>query len=263
MSQVLFAFLLTLLAGLATGIGGAISFFAPRFDKKFLSVSLGFSAGVMIYISFFELVPNGLELLHNVDEQRQRWIYLWAFFGGILLTYGLDLFIPHENNLKNIQIKYKKHSCYSSKKLLRLGIVMAFVLALHNIPEGMATFFSALEKPKIGYIVAIAIAFHNIPEGIIVAIPVYYATLSRKKAFVYSVLSGLTEPLGALIGYIFLSSYLSDTLVGIILIGIGGIMIYISLSELLPTAYMYGKHRFSVLGLLSGMFLMAISLIIF
>lgn len=267
MTQLTFAFLLTVFAGLATGIGGAIAFFTPRFDKKFLSFCLGFSAGVMIYVSFFELVPTGFQLLQNMHADRAEILYLCAFFGGIALTSGIDFMIPHVDNLSLLKKKHSTtHQISSkpvSKQLLRLGFVTALVLSIHNIPEGIATFFSALDKSEIAYVVAIAIAFHNIPEGFIVAIPIYYATSSRKKAFLCSFLSGLTEPLGAVIGYFFLASYLNDSLVGIILIGIAGIMIYISLDELLPMAHTYGKHHLTTLGLFFGMFLMAVSLICF
>ena len=149
------------------------------------------------------------------------------------------------------------------KKLGRVGLITALAISLHNFPEGLATFFSALQDTKTGIAIAFAIAIHNIPEGIAVSIPIYYATGSRKKAFTYSFLSGLSEPLGAVIGYFLLTSFMLDSLMGAVFSMIAGIMVFISLDQLLPAARQYGEHHLAVYGMVSGMLVMALSLLLF
>jgi ZIP family zinc transporter len=147
-------------------------------------------------------------------------------------------------------------------RLLRMGVLSAIAIAVHNLPEGMATFTAAIKDPRLGISIAIAIAIHNIPEGIAVSIPVFYATGDRKKAFFYSFLSGLAEPAGALVGFIILMRFMSETLLGVMFASVAGIMVYISFDELLPAAEEYGEHHVVVYGLISGMAVMALSLIL-
>ena len=146
---------------------------------------------------------------------------------------------------------------------MRMGLFTALAIAIHNFPEGLATFAAALADPALGISTAIAIAIHNIPEGISVSVPIYYATGDRKKAFVYSFASGLSEPVGALLGYFVLRAYFSDTVFGVLFAGVGGIMVFISLDELLPTAKEYGEGHVAIYGLIAGMALMALSLLLF
>lgn len=272
MENLWLAFGLTLFAGLSTGIGSIIAFFVKKENKKFLSISLGFSAGVMIYVSMIELFAEAKgSLIASLGESSG---YLWtiiAFFIGIMIVLIIDKLIPEKNNphevktLKDIQIveaDIKKQTKIVNEKngLYRTGMFTALALAIHNFPEGLAAFVSALYEPSLGIAIAIAIAIHNIPEGIAVSVPIYYATGNRKKAFLYSFLSGLAEPIGAIVGYLILGAVLNKVAFGIIFAMIAGIMVFISLDELLPSAREYGEHHLSIYGLVAGMFVMAISL---
>lgn len=265
--QVLIAFFLTLFAGISTGIGSAIAFFAKRTNTSFLSISLGFSAGVMIYVSFVELFPSSILTLTQMHGKTNGTLYATlSFFSGVVLILLIDKLIPHYENPHEIhrveEMNDKKTEKASVKpKLLRVGIVTALVLAIHNFPEGMVTFLAALKDVNIAIPIAIAIAIHNIPEGISVSVPVYYATGNRKRAFWLSFLSGLAEPVGAIIGYLVLAPFLDDNIFGIIFGMIAGIMVFISLDELLPAAKEYGKHHYSIYGLVAGMAVMALSLL--
>lgn len=265
-STVLFAFGLTLFAGLSTGIGSAIALFAKKTNTGFLSVALGFSAGVMIYVSFIEIMVKArTELVSELGIISGSWITVAAFFGGILLIALIDKLIPSVENPHEIHKVEELHdeSALKDKKLMRMGLFTALAIAIHNFPEGLATFTAALTDPSLGIAIAVAIAIHNIPEGIAVSIPVFYATGSRKKAFWLSFSSGLAEPVGALIGYLILMPFLSPVVFGVLFAGVAGIMVFISLDELLPAAKEYGEHHLSIYGLIGGMAVMAISLLLF
>jgi len=263
-SNVLFALFLTLFAGLATGVGSALAFFAKRTNTKILSLSLGLSAGVMIYISFVELLPESHRLLSKgMGEGKGNWVAVIAFFAGILVIGVLDRLVPAMENPHEIKRAEKMADLpEQGSQLYRMGILTAITIAIHNFPEGIATFASALNDLSVGIPIAVAIAIHNIPEGIAVSIPVYYATGNRKKAFYYSFLSGLSEPVGALLGYLILMPFFNDTAFGIIYAVIAGIMVFISLDELLPSAREYGEHHLSIYGLVIGMAIMAVSLLL-
>lgn len=263
---ILHAFGLTLFAGLSTGIGSALAFFAKRTNTKLLSVALGFSAGVMIYVSFVELYTAADQaLIKELGKTVGSWVTVGAFFIGILLIALVDKLVPSFENpheIHKIEEMQDKDKSSSYRKLFRLGVFSALAIAIHNFPEGLATFAAALKDISIGIPIAVAIAIHNIPEGIAVSIPIFYATGSRKKAFTYSFLSGLAEPLGAVIGYLVLFSFFNDTVFGILFALVAGIMVFISLDELLPTAGKYGEHHLSIYGLVAGMIVMAVSLLI-
>ena len=265
-SEILFAFTLTLLAGLSTGIGSAIAFFTRRTNETFLTVALGFSAGVMVYLSFVEILPEALESLEAATGNYYT-IGTAAFFAGMVLTAFIDRLVPdainpHEyRNVEEFET-YDESERDKSKALMRTGVVVALAIGLHNFPEGLATFMAALENPALGISIAIAIAIHNSPEGISVSVPIYYATGSRTKAFFWSFLSGLAQPVGALVGFFIISAFVTDMTFGIVFAAVGGIMVYIAFDELLPTAEKYGKHHLVIYGLLAGMAVMAISLIL-
>jgi ZIP family zinc transporter len=267
-SVIIFAFALTLFAGLSTGIGAAVAFFAKKTNTRLLSVALGFSAGVMIYVSFVEIFPKArTSMVEDVGNQLAYYYTVAAFFAGIILTAVIDKLVPSGSNPHEqhslIDIENVQHSVKHKQALYRMGVFSALAIAIHNFPEGLATFFSAIEDPALGLSVAVAIAIHNIPEGIAVSIPVYYSTDKRGKAFFLSFLSGLAEPVGALIGYFFLLPYLNGLTFGITFAMVAGIMVFISLDELLPTAEKYGEHHLSIYGLISGMAVMAASLLLF
>lgn len=258
--------MLTLFAGLSTGIGSCLAFFTKKTNTKFLSVSLGFSAGVMIYVSMIEIFVKAKDsLINELGLKLGSWITVISFFGGMLLIALIDKFIPNGENphdmykVENIEYRDKK----TNAKLLRMGLFTALAVGIHNFPEGLATFISALQNPTIALPITFAIAIHNIPEGIAVSVPIYYATGDKKKAFLYSFLSGLSEPIGAIIGYLILMPFINDMVFGIIFASVAGIMVFISLDELLPSAREYGEPHLSIYGLVSGMVVMAISLLLF
>ena len=265
--------LLTLLAGLSTGIGSLIAFLCKHTNRKFLSVSLGFSAGVMIYVSFVEIFTEAQEtLVGQLGTKAGSWTTVAAFFGGILLIAIIDKLVPSEENpheMKNIEDVNKTVLAEPEKKdskdhsLMRMGLFTALAIAIHNFPEGLATFVSALQEPEVAIPIVVAIAIHNIPEGIAVSVPIYQATGSRKKAFIYSFTSGLAEPLGAIVGWFILMPFMNDIVYGCVFAAVAGIMVFISFDELLPAAEEYGEHHLSIYGLISGMVLMAISLLLF
>ncbi len=294
MGQVMFPFLLTLFAGLSTGIGSLIAFLAKKTNKRFLSLSLGFSAGVMIYVSMIEIFVKAKDsLMAELGTKGGSWATVAAFFGGIFLIAIIDKVIPSEENpheAKRVVADCKrtkgekcekcaareecdcesKVECTAGEadtpkksKLMRMGVFTALAVGVHNFPEGLATFVSALQDPSIAIPIVAAIAIHNIPEGIAVSVPIYQATGSRKKAFLYSFISGLAEPVGALIGWLLLMPVMSDAVFGIIFAGVAGIMVFISVDELLPAAREYGEHHISIYGLIAGMMVMAVSLLLF
>ena len=262
--NVLFALALTLFAGLSTGIGSAMSLLSRKFSPKFLAVSLGFSAGVMIYVSLVDIFPKAKDSLTEAFGDKQgHLLTVIAFFAGIALIAIIDKLIPSYENPHEIKnIDKLNDSPDNQKKLMRMGLFSALAIAIHNFPEGLATFMAAMTDPTLGISIAVAVAIHNIPEGIAVSVPIYYATRSRKKAFWYSFLSGLAEPVGAIIGYFILLHFFNDATFGMIFAGVAGIMVYISLDELLPTAEEYGEHHVAIGGLIAGMAVMATSLLL-
>ncbi len=263
--NVLFAFALTAIAGLCTGIGSALAFFTKRSNKGFLSLALGFSAGVMIYVSMMEIFVKAKDALVQVHgEVLGAWITVGAFFSGIVLIAIIDRLIPaYENPHEARRVEEMQGNGGEKQRLMRMGMFTALAIGIHNFPEGLATFFGALSDPGIGIAITIAIAIHNIPEGISVSVPVYFATGSRKKAFWLSFLSGVSEPVGAVIGYTILRPFFSPTVFGLLFASVAGIMVFISLDELFPTAKEYGRGHVAIYGLIGGMAVMALSLLLF
>ncbi len=273
-NNILLAFGLTLFAGLSTGIGGAFALFAKHTNTKLLSLSLGFSAGVMIYVSFMEILPESVASFSEMfGDGRASWYAVLCFFAGVLVVLVLDRLVPSFKNPHEMRRIEEVDNCEKEcgkkrgmrcrrRRLFRLGVMTAIVIAFHNFPEGLATFFSALKDIKLGIPIAIAIAIHNIPEGIAVAIPIYCSTGKKSKAFWYSFLTGLAEPIGAVFGYFFLSSILNGLFFGVLLAAVAGIMVFISLDQLLPAAEEYGEHHLAAYGTVAGMGVMALSLLI-
>ncbi|MFY9941643.1 MAG: zinc transporter ZupT [Desulfobacterales bacterium] len=299
MNEVWFALGLTVFAGLATGIGSIIAFTAKRTDYRFLSVVTGFSAGVMLYVSFVEIFFKGVEALTGrYGDTLGHWINAASFFGGMLLIGVIDNLIPSAENPHEIHSEEETRPLHNEsaplaecapaaakasvasaqadtdrephdRKLMRMGLFTALAIGIHNFPEGLATFLAALQDPSLGVAIAVAVALHNIPEGISVSVPIFYATGDRRKAFLYSFLSGLAEPVGALLAYLGLrltvgtqNGLIPPEVMGILFGGVAGIMVYISLDELLPTSRAYGKGHDSLFGLVAGMLVMALSLLL-
>lgn len=266
-----FAFGLTVFAGLSTGIGSALAFFTKRTNTRLLSASLGFSAGVMIYVSFMEILSKSNESLTLVyGEGKGTWLTVLSFFSGVLIIALIDKLIPSYENPHEIRrIEEVKNGDKSNDpRLVRMGLFTALAIAIHNFPEGIATFFAGLSEPHLAIPVAIAIAIHNIPEGIAVAVPISFGTGNKKRGFFLSLLSGLAEPVGALVAFailvlFFSSSEIPHNLFGFLFGGVAGIMVFISIDELLPTAEEYGHHHYSIYGFVLGMAVMAFSLLLF
>lgn len=259
---ILLAFGLTMIAGLSTGLGSILAFFTKRTNEKALSGALGLSAGVMIYISFMEMMPESLKLLVARFSERTGTIYmLLAFFIGIALIMLIDFLIPSDENPHEMHTVAEVET--QNPKLKRTGLMVALAIAIHNFPEGLATFAAALENLDIAIPIVIAIAIHNIPEGIAVSVPIYQATGDRKKAFLFSFLSGMAEPLGALVGFLILLPFWSPVIHALLLAFVSGIMVFISFDELLPGAEKYGHHHYGIGGVVCGMALMAFSLLLF
>jgi ZIP family zinc transporter len=263
---VLTALLLTLIAGLSTGIGGLLSMFQRRSSSHFLCASLGFSAGVMVYLSFMEILPESMHYLGAYYSAGQTRLFsIIAFFCGIVVIGLIDKFVPSRDNPHEIpdviSLVNETGGC-TDTHLLRTGVFSALAIAIHNLPEGLATFTSYMADPQIGISIAIAIAIHNIPEGIAVAVPIYFATGNRAKSLIVALLSGLSEMLGAFLGLILFSVSNTDIMLGFVLASTAGVMVYISFDELLPTAERYGEHHLAIYGVIGGMAVMAGSLLL-
>lgn len=242
------AMLLTAGAGLSTTVGSLLALLVRKPDRRFMAFTLGFSSGVMILVSFLELLPASIEAIGFLKGHI-------GLFIGMLTFFLIDFMIPHE------YIGQKDHAqSVSSSGLMRTGILVALGIGIHNFPEGMATFASALQDLRIGSAIAIAIAIHNIPEGLAVSAPVYAATGSRSQAFLWSFLSGASEPLGAALAAIVLLPLLTPMLLGWVLAVVAGIMIAISLDELIPVAKSFDEEHLPIIGIIAGMMVMAASL---
>ncbi|MDT8287214.1 MAG: zinc transporter ZupT [Elusimicrobiales bacterium] len=296
MENAAFALGLTLFAGMATGVGSLIAFAAKRTNYRFLSVSTGFSAGVMLYVSFVEIFHKGsISLVEAYGDPAGHWVNAGSFFAGMLLIGLIDNLVPsHENPHEthseaeeaplhdpNAHVPTAKecreaaasgvagaHEHIRKGKLMRMGLFTALAITIHNFPEGLATFLAALNDPGLGVAIAVAVALHNIPEGVSVSVPIFYATGNRRKAFLYSFFSGLAEPVGALIAWLGIRVVLGPggvvppQVMGALFAGVAGIMVYISVDELLPTSRAYGKGHDSLFGLVAGMAVMALSLLL-
>lgn len=250
---ILWALLFSFLAGAATLIGGCLAFIIKKENLVVLAIGLGFSSGVMIYVSFMELLPQAMEALKNIYAWAE-WMGVGIFFGGILLAWLIDRLLPSHH--------LERQTLEPTAKLQRLGLFAALALTIHNFPEGLATFMASLKSITLGASVALAVAIHNIPEGVAVALPVFHATGSRKKAFLYSAFSGMAEPVGALVGFLVLRHFLHEAVFGVLFAATAGIMVYVSLDELLPTAHEYGEGHHIIWGVIGGMMVMALSLLI-
>lgn len=254
------ALLLTLIAGMSTGIGSLMAFFAKRTNTRFLSLSLGLSAGVMVYVSFMELMPDAIESMGTLYGQKTAMLYtLLAFFAGMGLIALIDFLVPEDENPH----EFHEINAPDGTKLRRTSYMLALTIGIHNFPEGVATFVSALEGLDIALPIVIAIAIHNIPEGIAVSVPIYHSTGSRRKALFYSMLSGVAEPVGALFALAFLVPIWTPAVNAVCMAAVAGIMVFISFDELLPGAEEYGHHHWAVWGIIAGMAVMGFGLMLF
>ncbi len=261
-SSIALAFSFTLLAGLSTGIGGFLGVLKHKPGAAFMAGSLGLSAGVMVYVSFMEMLPAANDYLDQaLGESVGGWAMIGAFLAGVALIALIDRFVPEEINPHEPSTVEGAAGAARRSRIMKAGLISAAALAIHNFPEGFATFIAALEDPAIAVPIVVAIAIHNIPEGIAVAVPIREATGSRQKGFWLATLSGLAEPLGALIGFLILMPFIGPGTMGVSYAVVAGIMVFVSLDELLPTAQATGKHHHAVYGLVAGMAVMGVSLL--
>lgn len=264
------AFLLTLFAGFSTAIGAFLAFFKTKDESRILSFGLGFSGGVMVYLSFVEILPKSATYFSSTSVWNAEVCAILCFFIGMLIAFIIDFLIPkdvnpHELKSQNeVYCELEHKDCYISKShyIKRTAIFTAIAITIHNFPEGFATFISALDNFAFGISIAIAVAIHNIPEGLAVSLPIYHATGNKAQALKLTLLSGLAEPTGAIVGYFILAPILGDYTLGAGFGIIAGIMIFISLDSLLPHSKLSTKGHESVLGVFLGMAIMAISLIL-
>ncbi len=254
------ALLITLFAGLSTAIGGAIAFIVKKDNLKALSVGLGFSAGVMIFVSFMDMIPEAEKLLSVNFPNTSQWLAYAGFIIGLVVAILIDYFLP--DHIDTDDVLHPDEPSHRDYKIKRAGLFTAIAICVHNFPEGMATFFTTTQNITLGLSVGIAIAIHNIPEGISVALPMYHVTGKKRYAMLYAALSGITEPIGALVGMFVFGLFLPQALIGVLMAAVAGIMIYISFDTLLPLAKEYGDWHQSIVGIISGILVIWVSLIL-
>lgn len=254
------ALLMSFFAGLATVIGGFFTFFIKRNSIKGLSVGLGFSAGVMIFLSFTEILKNSNMMLIKYFPHHSQWVVFLGFILGILVAILIDYFMP--DHIEDDLFGAQEQCDHSRHKIKRAGLLTAIAICIHNFPEGMATFFVTTQNVALGATVAMAIAIHNIPEGIAVALPIYHATGKKRLAIWYTFLSGISEPIGAILGLVALQYFLPAGAIGLLFAAVGGIMVYISFDTILPLSREYGDGHYSVVGIISGIFFIWTSLLL-
>ena len=256
MNDVIFAFSLTLLAGVSTGVGGLVVLFPRASNTKFLSVCLSFSAGVMLYIAFGEILLESFEALeYSHGEGIGYLIATVAFFAGLMLMAAVNKFVPHDEEVAG--------DVNDEKSLKRTGIMSAIAIATHNLPEGIITFMAAIHDPAMGIAIAIAIIIHNVPEALAMASPIYYSTGSKAKAFFLSLGAGLVQPVGALVAWILLQNIFDniEPVFGVAFAAVAGIMVFVAIHQLLPAAQKFGEHHLVMKWLFAGMAVMAVSLV--
>ncbi len=272
----LMALLLSTLAGLSTVIGGFVTFFIKENSLKFLSFGLGLSAGVMLFISLVDLYPSSCEMLKTQMGENFVWLAIIFFALGILIAVLIDYFIPdhiqgqmftkqigaNEKKIDSVDGEKDENAIISIGKIRKAGILTAIVVAIHNLPEGLATFFMTTQDVMLGLGIVLAIAIHNIPEGMAISIPVYQATHSKRKAFWYSFLSGMAEPIGGVVGFIIIKALFPNLCIGVLFALVAGIMTYISIDTLLPLSKDYDTGHYSISGVVFGLIIMGATLII-
>lgn len=261
------AFLLTLLAGISTSLGAFLAFVKNKDETRILSFGLGFSGGVMVYLSFIEIIPKSIEYFSKANSSINVDLFtIICFFIGMVIAFLIDLLIPKDVNPHELKSQNEVYSGIKGKDIKRdihrTAKFTAIAITIHNFPEGFATFVSAMDNFAFGFSIAVAVAIHNIPEGLAVSLPIYYATKNKSKAIKLTLLSGLSEPLGAVLGYFLLAPLFGDYTLAVSFGIIAGIMVFISVDSLLPHSKLSTKGHESVVGVIAGMGVMAISLIL-
>lgn len=272
-SNIIQSFVLTLVVGLTMGLGSILSFFVSTRHKKPLALALSFSAGILIYVAFMEMLPEGIHLIEHYMGEGHSWIALIWFFSGMFITAVFEGVVHnfagglhshghshHDHTHEHHEHHHKHESHETNGHLTKLGLMSALAIGVHNIPEGLALFTSGLVDITLAYPVAVAVIIHNIPLSVAISLPLVYSTGSKTKAFLYTLLVGLMQPLGAVLGYVLLHNFFNDLVFGILFSVVAGIMIFVSLDELLPAAQKDQDHHISVYGAIAGMIVMAIAL---
>ena len=254
------ALLITFFAGLATLIGGCFTFIIKKDNIKALSIGLGFSAGVMIFLSLTEVLQTSEAMLLNFFPNKASWMVFFGFIFGVVVALLIDYFLP--DHIDGDIFLQDNSECHRRHKIKRAGVMTAIAIAIHNFPEGIATFFVASQDLTLGIPIAVAIGLHNIPEGIAVALPIYHATGKKRLAILYSCLAGISEPIGALVGLFVLHAFLPQVATGFLFAAVAGIMIYISFDTILPLSRDYGDGHYSVFGIMSGVLFIWLSLLL-
>lgn len=272
----LIAFILSTIAGLSTVVGGFVTFFIKGNSLKYLSFGLGLSAGVMLFVSLVDLYPEATEMIRAQMGQNLAWLSILCFGIGMLIAVLIDFFVPdhiqdsmftkqigaNEQNKDSTDCTEDENAIISIGKIKRAGIITAIVVAIHNLPEGLATFTLAAQDIMLSLGVIFAIAIHNIPEGMAISIPVYQATHSKRKAFLYSFLSGMAEPIGGVLGFLIIKTLFPNLCVGLLFALVAGIMTYISIDTLLPLSKDYDTGHYSISGVVLGLMIMGSALIV-
>lgn len=262
MMTILIALGVTTAAGLATALGGVMVFTSRTPNPRLLAFGLAFAGGAMVFVSLAEILQKSIAAFTEAYDERLGFMWgMFAFLGGMLLIATIDRLIPNPHETLSTEDKFLAEN--SKEYIKRVGFLTAIAITAHNFPEGLATFFAMLESAAVGLPLALAIMVHNIPEGIAIAIPVYFATNSKTYAFIASLLSGLAEPVGAIIGYVVLAPFMSPSVFGAVFGIIAGVMVFLALDELLPAAKKYARGHETVYGLVTGMVIMAVSLVLF
>lgn len=271
MNNVFLSFGLTVLVGLSMGLGSIMSFIVSKTHRKLLAISLSFAAGIMIYVSFMEMLPEGIHLIEEYVGEKGNIIAISWFFGGMFLSAIIEKLVHvfagdyhgHHHGHSHNDHKHDHHHDHDHEEghhLSKLGMMSAVAIGVHNLPEGLALFTAGIKDITLALPIAAAVIIHNIPLSIAISVPIYYSTGSKKKAFFYTLIVGLCQPLGAIIGYMLLSKHFNDLLFGTLFSIVAGIMVFVSLDELLPASQKYEDHHISVYGAIAGMIVMAISL---
>ncbi|MEL7609610.1 MAG: zinc transporter ZupT [Bacillota bacterium] len=254
-SQAVRALLLSGAAGLSTLLGALVILFIRKRSEKLVTASLGFAGGVMLSVSFMDMLPEAIKMFDKTMDSKLGVILSVVFvIVGLLCAVALDLLVPHTHHDGDGEREHQN--------LFRVGMVSMAAIALHNLPEGVATFMAGYDNAKLGFTIAVAIAAHNIPEGITVAMPIYFASGDRKKAFRFAFLSGVTEPIGALLVFLLLQPFISSFVLGVVFAIVAGIMIYISIEELIPSSRQYGHARLALFSAFAGICLMPLTHVI-
>jgi len=251
MENIKMAFFLSTLAGLSTMLGTIIIFVNKKRTNGFIAGALAFASSVMFCLSLFDLIPEAIHFFSKTNATSSSFVLCFIFvIVGIFISYLLDYFVPEDNNFSNM----------NDKKLYKVGIITMLAIIIHNIPEGIATFITTADNITLGLTLTIAITLHNIPEGISIALPIYYSLRSKKKALLYTFISAVSEPLGALIAFLFIRP--SSTTFGILFSIIAGIMTYIAIFELLPNSFSYQKRKTTFFFLLLGAIIVFINIFV-